>query len=241
MTDGLQLATLLDNRAISYSFVAVAGLLDGLNPCAVGLILVLSGCVALCVRDIKRIARLGVAYIGTIFVLYFLIGMFFSQAIGAFMAWDGYAGLQQLAKWLLAGLLFASALYNVVHFYLDRKYPDHVREQAHVIHRLKKLSTQWPVAIAIGAVVTVFALPCSLPFYIGSITALAHAFTPWEMTGYLLVYDLLFVSPLILTLAVVMRGHGHIEGFLHEKNRWLHLVMAAASIALAVIYLIIES
>ncbi len=236
MTEGLQLATLLDNRAISYSFVVIAGLLDGLNPCAVSLILVLSGCFVLCVRDIKRIIRLGFAYIGTIYVLYFLIGMFFSQSIHSFMQWEGYPELQLVARSVLTALLFASALYNIVHFYLDRKYPDHVREEAHLIHRLKKAATHWPVAIGIGVLVTLFALPCSLPFYIGSITALAHAFTPWEMVGYLLVYDLMFVTPLILTLSLVMRGHRHLEGFLHEKNRWLHLVMAAASLALGVAY-----
>lgn len=239
MFDGLQLATALEHRAISYSFVVVAGLLDGLNPCAIGLIVLLGGCVFLCIKDVQRIARVGMIYILTIFTTYFLIGVFFSHVIYQFMQWEGYVAVQYSVRWLLAGILWIAAIYNVIHFYLDRAHPEHVREEAHLLHRLKKYATQWPVAVAIGVIVTIFALPCSLPLYVGSIAALSHTFTPFELLKYLFVYNLMFIMPLIFTLAIITRGHGYIEHTLHEKNRWLHLLMAVACIVLGIIFLIL--
>ena len=40
---GLQLATLLENRGLSFSLVVLAGLLDGVNPCAIGMLILLLG------------------------------------------------------------------------------------------------------------------------------------------------------------------------------------------------------
>ena len=238
--EGLQLSTLLDNRGITYSFVVMAGLIDGLNPCAVGLILVLFGCVIMCIHDRKHMTKIGAIYIGSIFATYFIVGVFFSHAAYTLMQWPRYPEVQQFVKWGIAAMLWISAVVNIIHFYIDRLDPDHTSSNAeHLFHRLRKLATHWPVAIGIGVLVTLFAMPCSLPLYVGSIAALAKAFTPVETLKYLFVYDLMFVAPLVIIFSIITRTHMHLEQFLHKENRWLHLVLAAASVIFGIVYLFI--
>ena len=58
----LGMAGLLENRGISFSMVAIAGLLDGLNPCALGIVVMLLGYILIFAHQPDKMMKNGVAY-----------------------------------------------------------------------------------------------------------------------------------------------------------------------------------
>ena len=78
---GLELASLLENRGLSFSLIVIAGLLDGVNPCAIGMLILLLGYLLVFAHEPKRMVKLGLIYIITVFITYYLIGVVFSQIV----------------------------------------------------------------------------------------------------------------------------------------------------------------
>jgi len=239
---GLQLATMLENRGLSFSLIVIAGLLDGINPCAVGMLILLLGYLLVFAHEPKRMVKLGLIYITTVFVTYFLIGLIFSQIVYGLISQPWYEPVSHVIKYIIVALIWLAALINIkdVFFYGNWFSLGVSKGEVPILMKLIK-KVDWPATLLLGFVVTIFELPCSLPLYVGSIAIMTEAFSYARTIGYLLVYDLMFVLPLFLVFAFLVKTHHIFEAkdIQEGANKWMKLSMAIAQIIIGVGLLII--
>jgi len=239
---GLQLAALLENRGLSFSLVAIAGLLDGVNPCAIGMLILLLGYLLVFAHVPKRMVKLGLIYIVTIFITYFLIGVVFSHLIYNLLAWPLYQEVGHIIKYGLVALIWTAALINIKDVFFYGKWFSlgvFKNETPFLMRLIKKVD--WQATILLGITVTIFELPCSLPLYVGAIAIMTEAFSYLKTLEYLLVYNLMFVTPLIIVFAILVKTHHIFEAkdIQERSNKWMKLSMGLAQILIGIGLLLI--
>jgi len=239
-SQGIQLATLLENRGLSFPLIVVAGLLDGINPCAVGMLILLLGYLLVFAKEPHRMVKIGLIYIATIFVTYFLIGVAFSQIIYKLLEWPLYQEVSHIIKYVIIGLIWLAALINLKDVFFYGKWFSLGVSQGEVPILMKFIKkVDWHATILLGMAVTIFELPCSLPLYVGSIALMTEAFHYLRTILYLLVYNLMFIVPLVIVFAIIIKTHHIFEAkdVQERYNKWMKLSMALAQIAIGVILL----
>jgi len=239
---GLELATLLENRGLSFSLIVVAGLLDGVNPCAIGMLILLLGYLLVFVHEPKRMIRLGLIYIATVFITYFLIGIVFSHLVYKLLEWPLYFEVGHIIKYIIVGLIWLAALINIKDVFAYGKWFSLgvTKGEVPVLMKLIK-KVDWHATILLGFVVTIFELPCSLPLYVGSIAIMTETFHYAKTVGYLLVYDLMFILPLFIVFAFLVKTHHifELKDIQERANKWMKLSMAIAQIIIGIGLLLI--
>jgi len=181
-------------------------------------------------------------YVVTVFITYFLIGLIFSHLIYNLLAWPLYQAVSHIIKYVIVVLIWLAALINIkdVFFYGKWFSLGVSKGEVPVLMRLIK-KVDWPATILLGMVVTIFELPCSLPLYVGAIAIMTEAFNYFKTIEYLLVYNLMFVTPLIIVFAVLVKTHHIFEAkdIQERSNKWMKLAMAVAQIAIGIGLLLI--
>lgn len=171
--------------------VVTAGLLDSVNPCAFAVILLLLAFLFTLRQPRQYILKLGLVYIGMIFLVYFAIGIGLFQAVRIsndphFVARAGSWLLIILGSINLAEFFFPN-------FPIKLHMPKAVGEKTNEL--IKKATI--PTTMVTGLLVGLCTFPCSGGIYVSIITMLnAKATFGWGLS-YLALYNLLFVLPLI--------------------------------------------
>jgi len=234
---GLELATLLENRGLSFSLIVIAGLLDGINPCAIGMLILLLGYLLVFAKKPHRMIQLGLIYIITIFITYFLIGLAFSHIVIRLLQWPLYSEISHIIKWIIVILIWLAALVNLKDFFFYGKgfSLGVTKKEVPLLMKLIK-KVDWHATILLGIIVTLFELPCSLPLYVGSIAIMSEAFNYGTTILYLLVYNLMFILPLVLVFAVLVKTHHIFEAkdIQERSNKWMKLSMGIAQIIIGI-------
>lgn len=241
-SQGLQLASLLENRGLSFSLVVLAGLLDGINPCAIGMLILLLGYLMVFSHEPHRMVRMGLIYIVTVFVTYFLIGVVFSQTIYRLLEWSLYQEVSHIIKYVIVALIWLAALINLKDFFFYGKWFSLGVSKGEVPILMKLIKkVDWHATILLGMVVTIFELPCSLPLYVGAITIMTETFHRVHTIFYLLVYNLMFITPLVIVYAILIKTHHIFEAKdIQERfNKWMKLSMGIAQVLIGVGLLLI--
>jgi len=176
--------------------VAVAALVDSINPCAFS-ILLLTIAFLLSVGKLRsRVLAIGAAYIFGIFVVYLLIGLGLLQTLHVFhtphfMAKVGAALLIVLGLVNIAGEVFPSF---PVRF--------HIPQSAHARMAVLMERASVPTAVVLGGLVGICEFPCTGGPYLMVVGLLHDHVTYYTGVGYLLLYNLLFVLPLAMILMI---------------------------------------
>ncbi|MDN7024967.1 hypothetical protein FGU65_08720 [Methanoculleus sp. FWC-SCC1] len=184
---------------ITLASVLVAAAVDSINPCTVAVLVVLLAYLT-SLADQKRLLRVGLAYIGTVFVVYLLSGLGFFAIVQA----SGLSG----TVFTLAGLVAVAAGLVQIGEAL-RKYdgfsfsiPESMK--AGIGQYIRRASI--PSAIALAALVSVVELPCTGGIYLAILGLLGSRMTFAEGLPYLVLYNLIFVLPLAVILLIVYCG-----------------------------------
>jgi len=240
---GLQLATLLENRGISFALIATAGLLDGINPCAIGMLILLLGYLLVFAHDPHRMVRLGLIYIATVFVTYFLIGVTFSQFVDQLISQPWYQEVSHIIKYAIIAAIWVAALINIKDFFAYGKWFSLGVSKGEVPLLLKLIrKVDWHATILLGIAVTIFELPCSLPLYVGSIAIMTQTFHYVGTVLYLLLYNLMFITPLIIVFAILVKTHHIFEAkdVQERVNKWMKLTMGVAQVLIGIGLLLLK-
>jgi cytochrome c-type biogenesis protein len=174
--------------------VLITGLVDSVNPCAFAVILLLIAFLFTLRQSRGRILQLGFVYIGMIFVVYFGIGLGILRAVRLssdphFVARAG------------AGLLIALGVINLLEYFFPR-FPIKLHMPSFAGDRTQQLIKQatLPTTMAVGLLVGLCTFPCSGGIYVSIITLLnAKTTMSWGLV-YLLLYNAVFVLPLVVIL-----------------------------------------
>jgi cytochrome c-type biogenesis protein len=174
--------------------VLITGLVDSVNPCAFAVILLLIAFLFTLRQSRGRILQLGFVYIGMIFVVYFGIGLGILRAVR--LSSDPHF-VARAGAWLLIAL----GIINLLEYFFP-KFPIKLHMPSFAGDRAQQLIKQatLPATMAVGFLVGLCTFPCSGGIYVSIITLLnAKTTMSWGLV-YLLLYNMVFVLPLVVIL-----------------------------------------
>ncbi|MBI2959717.1 MAG: hypothetical protein HYY28_05340 [Betaproteobacteria bacterium] len=176
--------------------IAVAALIDSINPCAFS-ILVLTIAFLLSIGKLRSsVLAIGSAYIAGIFFVYLTIGLGLLQTLHIF---DTPHFMAKVG----ATLLVVLGIVNVANEAFPAfPFKPRIPQAAH--HRIAVLmeKASVPTAVVLGGLVGLCEFPCTGGPYLMVLGLLHDRATYFSGVGYLIAYNLIFVLPLVLILLV---------------------------------------
>ena len=208
---------------VSFPLVTIAGLVDGINPCAIGMMVMLLGYLIVFAKKPKSVLRIGIAYILSIFLTYLLIGLAFYSLVRQIQQIVSF-GIVNIIVGSILGVAAVIMLKDVVwpNSPIHLKIPSASKEK--LMGLVERVSL--PATVALGIAVTVLETPCSLPIYVGTATILANSGLALPLViGYFLYYNFLFVLPLLVVLYIVWQGKKIVEikEWEHKAEKYMKL------------------
>jgi len=218
-----QIPSVSVNSSIPTPLLVSAALADALNPCALAVLILLLATV-MAAKGKKRALLSGLAFSFAIFSSYFMMGLGLYKAITLFSLPHYFS----LAVAILAIIIGLANLKDV--FWYGKVFimevPIKWRPQMQTI--LKKVTG--PIgALGAGYLVSLFLVPCASGPYIVLLGKLAEKVDVAKTIPLLIVYNLIFVSPmLIITLAMYFGSTrmGKLEEWRKNNLRTLHAITA---------------
>jgi cytochrome c biogenesis protein CcdA len=188
-----------DGRKISLFLVIISGLADGINPCALSVLALLLATLSN-LNSRRKILIGGFVYTFAVFLFYIMAGL----GILTIIDYSGFSGLFSIVAGiiaLIAGVVtLAGGLWEG-----DAVSPGiPVSKRPTIKKILEKASI--PAAFVLGMMVGLFELPCTGGIYIAILGLLSSQMTFYEGLPYLLVYNLMFVVPLVVIILAVAFG-----------------------------------
>jgi len=211
-----------EKKAIDLTLLAVIGAsaVDAINPCAFAVLIILMSTI-LASGNGKKALLSGMAFSASIFISYLLMGVGLYKAIelgkfsGGFYRLIGYLaiflGLANLKDFFWYGKGFLMEV------------PLGWRPTLKKL--IASITGPWG-AFGIGFLVSLFLLPCTSGPYIVILSMLAKEPFNIKAISYLILYNLIFVLPMLLISIAVYKGFdpAKAEKIRQKKLRHLHLV-----------------
>lgn len=223
--------------------IIVAGLIDGINPCAIGMMILLLGYMIVFAKEKEKVPKIGAVYIITVFVTYLFIGIIFYKFIGALVSQSYYRDISRIIEYVLGAIIIIAGLINIKDYFwygkgISLQIPESQRMK--LTRFVQKASI--PATIVLGIIVTLFELPCSLPLYVGSIGLLYENLGRGHVIAYLLVYNLMFVLPLgvIYVLTLLGKRVADLKEWQEKRQREMKLGMGIVLVLLGALFFLIK-
>ncbi|MFH1331930.1 MAG: cytochrome c biogenesis protein CcdA [archaeon] len=219
---------------ITLPIILGAGLADGINPCAFAVLIFLITFLIEVSSTKKRMIKAGLVYIGAVYVTYFLAGLGLLAAIQVI-------GLTQIIVKVAAGIAIIAGVINIKdYFWYGKVISLQIPESKKGIIEKWVYKANIPAAIVLGFLVSMFELPCTGGIYLAILAMLSNTVTQTTAIYYLLIYNLMFVLPLIIILLAITFGMKaeHIENWRQKKRNWMRLVMGLVLLALGIALLL---
>lgn len=175
--------------------VAGTGFLDGIHPCAIAILIFFIAFLLTMQKSTRNIFLIGLVYIFVIFLTYLAVGVGLFSGIVFFGQPHFFA---KLGSWLLV-------LLGIMHLkeYFFPNLPIHLRMPKISSEKIKvKLEKATLPSIIVAAfLVGLCSIPCSGGIYAAVTALLASQTTYIQGFLYLLLYNFMFVAPLLILLA----------------------------------------
>lgn len=247
MADAISILGLftVDLSQLTLPAIIVAGAIDSINPCAIGVLIFMSAYL-IKVFEGKRYMMLiaGLMYIAAVYVAYFLAGVGLLSAIQSLtVAYWFY--------WIAVFIALSAAAFEMKDFFwygqgvsMDISLVPGGSERIHLwTEKMERLAQESPwmavaATIPIGFGVAAVELPCTGQVYL-SILALMNRLVPPEATGFdrvgavlaseagplLVLYNLIFVAPLIIIVLLMFFGTSSdkLERWRKQNRRYMRL------------------
>ena len=180
--------------------LCLVAFIDSVNPCAFGVLIFLMASL-LKMGSAKRALKSGLIYSFVVFVVYFFIGWGLYRIIDLF-SYSSYFSYFYLA---VAGIILVLGFLQIKDFFWYGKGPTLKisSKSKPIIEKFMKKGTLVSI-IVLGVIVSLFELPCTGEVYLGILSAM-HLHKVFGL-GYLLIYNLIFVFPLVVLTFLVYKG-----------------------------------
>jgi len=216
------------------SVVIITALIDSINPCAIGVLVLLIATLLELSEDKSKMLKIGLIYISVVFLTYLAAGyglLFFIQKLN----------ISNILGWVVGIFVIILGLIEMKDFYwygkgislqIPRKRAKQVQEM------INKVSI--PGSIILGMFVAAVELPCTGGPYLAITTILAKIGFSAQVFWLLFLYNFIFVLPLIIILGMVYLGVSteKIKEWKDEKKKWMRLWMGIVMIALGILLIL---
>lgn len=176
--------------------IGIAALIDSINPCAFGILLLTIAFLFSIGRDRRGILKIGGVYILGLFTVYILIGLGILQALHLFNTPHFMAKVG-------AALLIALGGINLINEFFP-SFPIKLRIPQAAHNKIAALMNQasLPAVFLLGVLVGLCEFPCTGGPYLMVLGLLHDQGTYMSGVGYLLLYNLIFILPLVVILLI---------------------------------------
>jgi cytochrome c-type biogenesis protein len=219
--------------------VIASAAIDSINPCAIGVLILMVSVVLGSGKSIKRLLVLGGAYILAIYVTYLVAGLgliYFLSEIPILLA--EYLSIAVGLLVILAGMLEIKD-----YFWYGKGFSLQIPH--YFAMKIQEMSTSKTTVIGVmilGAFVAAVELPCTGAPYLAIITVLRVNFD-FTAFGLMVLYNFIFVAPLLLILGLVAGGAkiSSVQKWKEESKGVMRLGMGLLLIALGWILILIAN
>ena len=176
--------------------VGIAALIDSINPCAFGILLLTIAFLLSIGKMRSGILKIGGVYILGLFTVYILIGLGILQALHIFNTPHFMAKVGASLLVVLGGI-------NLINEFFP-SFPIKLRIPQAAHNKMAGLMNKatLPTAFFLGALVGVCEFPCTGGPYLMVLGLLHDQGTYIAGVGYLLLYNLIFILPLVIILLI---------------------------------------
>lgn len=224
-----------NDQSLTLTTVAVisASIVDAVNPCAFAVLIILMTTI-LASKDHKKALKSGIAFASSIFISYFLMGLGLYKALEV-------GGLSRIFFSIIGWLAIILGLFNLKdYFWYGKGFLMEVPMSWRP--KMKGLinSVTNPIgAFSVGFLVSLFLLPCTSGPYIVILGMLAQKTTQMKAVLYLILYNLIFVSPMIAISWLVYKGFDpkKAENIRQGQLKNLHLIAGIIMILMGIFVL----
>jgi cytochrome c biogenesis protein CcdA/HEAT repeat protein len=207
---GAEIARRYDRFSIGW--VALAGLLDGINPCAFATIIFFLSYLRIARRSPREILAVGAAFIVAVFLTYFAVGLGLSQLVAKLSAFAWVRTwlnrLLALVALLLAWLSFRDGLSAWRGRIEDStlQLPEFLKTRIRGVIRTQTKSSHFILAaFASGIIISLLELACTGQVYLPTIIYMMKQGS-LGAAACLLLYNLAFIVPLIAIFILAWLG-----------------------------------
>lgn len=174
--------------------VAGTGFLDGIHPCAIAILIFFIAFLITLQKTFKNIFFLGLVYIFVIFLTYLAVGVGLLSGIIFFGQPHFFA---KFGSWLLIVL----GAINIKDYFFPRL-PSRLQMPKFSSEKIKNLLTKatLPTVAVAAFLVGLCSIPCAGGIYVAVTSLLAAKTTYFVGFLYLLLYNAMFVLPLLILL-----------------------------------------
>ena len=211
--------------------VITAGLLDSFNPCAIAVLLIFISLMLTFEKSRKTILVLGITYIFAVYLTYLLIGLGLLRAVHVF-------NIPQYFTQFIGWALILWGVWSLKDYFFP-KLPLRLSISLSARHKIANYADKFtiPATLLMGFMVAVFGFPCTGGVYLATLALLASKATYFRGLLYLLLYNLMFVMPLIIIfVAASNRFIAEKLINLNEKNApLLRLIIGLITMAMGLV------
>jgi cytochrome c biogenesis protein CcdA len=197
-------------QELTLGIVVAAALLDSINPCVFGVLIFLLAYMTTVFKNKTRMLLAGIIYIVAVYITYLLIGI-------GILTVATSTGLATSFYWFAALLAIAAGLFEIKDYFWYGKgfslqmLPGGAERIKKMTKSFEKLETKHPIlslglAFVLGIFVVFVELPCTGAPYL-AIIGLLTAGEFGSGIPLLLLYNLIFILPLIVIVGLVYFGH----------------------------------
>ena len=245
-------------RSFSPFAIIAAGLIDGINPCAFTVLIFFISFLALMGYRKRDLATIGITFIIAVFLTYLAIGLGLFRGLYQFRHFYSFL---RIAYYCIAAFCFILAFLNLRDFFeyrktknyesLKVKLPKSVRSRINAIismfyRRDKKDKPISKIALVgmsfvVGFLISLLEAICTGQVYLPTIVFILKEQTLCiRALYYLLLYNLMFIVPLliILLLAIFGMNSKRLEEFFRKKIALVKIFMFILFLGLGIFLLI---
>lgn len=213
--------------------------IDSINPCAIGVLILMMSVMMGQKKSVKRMLLYGTAYIFAVFLTYLLAGLgliYFLNSVPIVVAEYLSIGVGGLV--ILAGIVEVKD-----YFWYGKGFS--LQIPGYFAEKIKEYSGSTTTLIGVmllGAFVAAVELPCTGAPYLAIITILSTNFN-LAAFGLLVLYNVVFVAPLIVILLMVAGGTeiAKVHGWKEEHKGKMRLFIGLLLIALGWLLILIAN
>jgi len=219
-------------QIITLPLIAVAAIADSINPCAIGVLIFMIGFLLLSSgKNYKRTLKIASIYIITVYITYFLAGLGILEILSKLSFLHIITKLFGVGVAILGLINIKDAIQNKPSGTLA------------IPTSAKPLIEKWvyraslPAAIILGIIVASVELPCTGGMYLAILTLMANTVSRQTAIVYLLIYNFIFVLPLIIITFLFIRGFEaeKLQNYLEKHKRKSRMIMGLVLLAVGVL------
>ncbi|MSS74524.1 hypothetical protein EXS72_02700 [Candidatus Pacearchaeota archaeon] len=214
----------------TFSIVLITALIDSINPCAIGVLILLIATLMNLSKDKTKMLKVGIIYISAVFITYLAAGF-------GLLAIIQKLDISTQLSWIVGIIVIILGVIEIKDFWwygqgISLQIPPKRAEQ--IKKMIKKISI--PGSILLGIFVAAVELPCTGGPYLAITTILAKIGFSAKVFFLLVAYNFIFVLPLIIILLMIFLGMKtkKIGKWKNEKKKWMRLFIGLTMLALGI-------